>query len=69
MPTTISKDQFDRIIYAYHWDPFQVLGYHEIEIEGKKSATVRAFYPEAKELWLIIDKKSLPMEKLTMMDV
>ncbi|HOV13680.1 MAG TPA: 1,4-alpha-glucan branching protein GlgB, partial [Spirochaetota bacterium] len=63
MATTIQKEHLDRIIYAYHWDPFQVLGYHEIEIDGKKCGTVRAFFPEAKELNLIIDKKSFAMEK------
>lgn len=63
MTTTVSKEQLDRIIYAYHWDPFEVLGYSEIEVDKKKTGCVRAFFPEAKELNLLINKKSIPMEK------
>jgi len=49
MKTTINPEQMNRIVYSYHWDPFQVLGYHEVEVDGKKVGTIRAFLPEAKK--------------------
>jgi 1,4-alpha-glucan branching enzyme len=64
MSTLLSKDDIDRIVYAYHWDPFSVLGYHEIEKDLKKIGVIRAFLPEAQSVNLVYEKKSLKMEKI-----
>ena len=55
-------------MYSYHWDPFQVLGYHEAEIDGKKVGTIRTFTPEARSAEVVIQKggkkEYLPMTKI-----
>jgi 1,4-alpha-glucan branching enzyme len=65
MKTTIAKDQLDRILGAYHWDPFEVLGYHEVTVDGSKKASIRAFLPEADSVNLVFEGKQTPMEKVT----
>lgn len=64
MKTTIEQEQINRIVYSYHWDPFQVLGYHEVELDNKKVGTIRAFLPEAKKAEVKIDNKYYEMEKV-----
>jgi len=56
------KDHIKLIINAEHWDPFIVLGMHELKAGG---ITVRAFLPDADEAWVIdVNKdKSYRMEK------
>ena len=72
------KDQIKLILNANHWDPFQVLGIHIIEKEGKKVTAVRSFLPEAEKAWVIQAKskeqrannkiseeeKAYPMQKI-----
>lgn len=60
------KEEIKLIVNAKHWDPFQVLGCHLIEKEGKKSIAIRAFLPEAEEAWVIDlhTKKMYQMEKI-----
>jgi 1,4-alpha-glucan branching enzyme len=53
MNFTVPEDQLNRILYAYHHDPFQVLGAHSVEIKGKRAVAVRAFLPEAEEAWVV----------------
>ncbi|MBI5050804.1 MAG: 1,4-alpha-glucan branching protein GlgB [Nitrospirae bacterium] len=38
---------------AEHWDPFQILGPHPVKVGSKKTITVRAFLPEAKEAFVM----------------
>jgi 1,4-alpha-glucan branching enzyme len=72
------KQQIKLIVNADHWDPFQVLGIHIIEKEGKKVIAVRSFLPEAEKAWVIQAKskeqrannkiseeeKAYPMQKI-----
>ena len=60
------KDQIKLIVNGDHMDPFQVLGNHIIEWRGKKSVAIRAFLPEAEEVWVvdIKTKKLHTMEKI-----
>src|SRR4030042_351190 len=72
------KEQIKLIVNADHWDPFQVLGNHIIEKEGRKAVAIRAFLPEAEKAWVIEAKgkeqkakrelsekeKTYPMEKI-----
>lgn len=64
MKTTIEQEQMNRIIYSYHWDPFQVLGYHEVEIDNKKVGVIRAFLPDAKIAEVKIGNNYYKMEKV-----
>ncbi len=47
MPFTVSSDQQNRIIHAYHHNPFEVLGPHEVRVDGEDRVAVRAFLPLA----------------------
>ena len=59
----ISSEDIDRIIYAEHYDPFSVLGYHANSTGDK--ALIRAFIPKAKEISVVLDDgKAIEMEKI-----
>jgi 1,4-alpha-glucan branching enzyme len=47
MSTSVTLDQVNRIIGNQHHDPFEVLGPHPIEIDGKPGWIVRAYWPNA----------------------
>ena len=53
-PTTSASD-VDLIVHASHWNPFSVLGLHELPGEGgtSKSWVVQAFLPEARSAWVV----------------
>ena len=53
MKATISIDEIYKIIYTEHHDPFTVLGAHVIEKKGKKVLAIRAFLPDAKEVYVV----------------
>ncbi|MBC6420675.1 MAG: 1,4-alpha-glucan branching enzyme [Hormoscilla sp. SP5CHS1] len=53
MSTTIAPDQIDRIVWNQHHDPFEVLGAHQIENNGKTSWVVRAYQPTAEAVWVV----------------
>jgi 1,4-alpha-glucan branching enzyme len=50
-----SEELIELIVHGNHWDPFTVLGIHELEPgpAGKKSWIVRAFLPEAQSAWVV----------------
>ena len=54
VPTT-SQSDIDLIVHGNHWDPFAVLGIHELPAETAASDTwvIRAFLPEAKTAWVV----------------
>ena len=47
MNRIIDNAAVERIINTDHHDPFQILGIHETEFNGKKCVAVRAFLPDA----------------------
>ncbi|MBN1348594.1 1,4-alpha-glucan branching protein GlgB [candidate division KSB1 bacterium] len=53
MQTTISMEIVNKIVYNEHHDPFQILGPHEIDISGKKRWVIRAFIPDATEIYVV----------------
>lgn len=60
------KEHIKLIVKAEHWDPFVVLGVHEMESAGKKAIVVRAFLPDADEAWVIDvnEENTYKMEKI-----
>jgi len=75
MPATVSKatstsvDDINLLVHADHWNPFLVLGPHELEAGGSKVRVVRAFLPEAREVWLVDLERNergvkIPMERV-----
>jgi 1,4-alpha-glucan branching enzyme len=67
---TISGSDLDLIIHANHWNPFSVLGMHQLAPpHGEGGIVIRAFLPEATEAWVVdlADGEPgarVPMEKL-----
>jgi len=64
METTLSTTDIDRIIYATHHDPFQVLGAHVLEVGGGPAVAIRAFLPTASEVVVLAGKDSYPMSRI-----
>ncbi|MBI3952115.1 MAG: 1,4-alpha-glucan branching protein GlgB [Acidobacteria bacterium] len=56
------------IINADHSDPFAVLGVHELDASGRRGVVVRAFIPQAEQVWVIDachpDLQQYQMEKI-----
>ena len=53
MEPTISAEQVEAIVRNLHHDPFQILGPHEMEVNGRKNWVVRAFVPDSTEVYLL----------------
>ena len=47
MEPTITVEQVESIVRNLHHDPFQILGPHEIEVNGRRKWVVRAFVPDS----------------------
>jgi 1,4-alpha-glucan branching enzyme len=54
MPVTVPFEQIDRIVWNQHHDPFEVLGPHAIEHNGKKAWAVRAYLPNADAVSVVV---------------
>ncbi len=65
MSTKIAPEQINLIVNNQHHDPFQVLGPHPLEQNGKiKSWVVRAYLPQAEAAWTICpeQRQEYPMQ-------
>jgi 1,4-alpha-glucan branching enzyme len=51
--STIAPDDLNLLIHANHWDPFSVLGLHELGQNGAQALAFRAFLPDARSAWLV----------------
>ena len=58
-----TNSPIDRLLRAEHYDPFQVLGVHFSD-KDKNSALIRCFQPHAKFVSLLIDGKTIAMERV-----
>ncbi len=47
------NEKIDLIINSSHSDPFEVLGAHPVTIDNKNAVAIRAFLPDAKEVYVI----------------
>ncbi|MGE5755829.1 MAG: 1,4-alpha-glucan branching protein GlgB, partial [Planctomycetaceae bacterium] len=48
-----SLEDIDLLIHANHWNPFGILGQHEVGAGDPKVRAIRAFLPEAREAWVV----------------
>jgi 1,4-alpha-glucan branching enzyme len=66
--TATSTSDVDLIVHADHWNPFAVLGLHELPGPGGagKSWVVRAFLPEASATWVVDLSRGEPGEPVAM---
>ncbi|MBW4573885.1 MAG: 1,4-alpha-glucan branching enzyme [Aphanothece sp. CMT-3BRIN-NPC111] len=53
MSKIVAAEQIDRIVWNQHQDPFEILGPHPIEQDGKTVWAVRAYLPNADAAWVI----------------
>ena len=44
-PPIAPSQDVDLIVRSAHWDPFGVLGPHEVTLKGAKALAIRAFLP------------------------
>ena len=66
MTITIAPDQVERIVWNQHHDPFEVLGSHPIEQDGKTVWVVRAYLPSASAAWVVCPEERMeyPMQSV-----
>ena len=66
MSMTIAPDQVERIVWNQHQDPFEVLGPHPIERDGKTVWVVRAYQPTADAAWVVLPEQrtEYPMQSI-----
>jgi 1,4-alpha-glucan branching enzyme len=53
MSMTVAPDQIDRIVWNQHHDPFEILGPHQVQNNGKSAWVVRAYLPRANAAWVV----------------
>jgi 1,4-alpha-glucan branching enzyme len=66
MSMTVASEQIERIVWNQHHDPFEVLGPHQIQQDGKTVWVVRAYLPNADKAWVVCpeERKEYPMHSV-----
>ncbi|GAC1469429.1 MAG: 1,4-alpha-glucan branching enzyme [Isosphaeraceae bacterium] len=64
--STVRPEEIERIVQANHWNPFEVLGPHLVEIGKGKGLSIRAFLPDARHAWVIDLSRGEPGAKSPM---
>ena len=64
-----SPDEISQLVHANHWNPFSLLGLHEVGTGDSRAWVVRAFLPEAREAWVVDLSRGepgvrVPMERI-----
>ncbi|MBD2000063.1 1,4-alpha-glucan branching enzyme [Leptolyngbya sp. FACHB-541] len=64
MSMTVAPEQIERIVWNQHQDPFEVLGPHRIQDNGKAVWVVRAYLPGASAAWVVLpeERAEYPMQ-------
>ncbi len=52
MRTTIPLKSVAALVEGVHWNPGEVLGAHEFEVDGRPAMAVRAFLPDSQQVWV-----------------
>ena len=53
MHTQVALGAIAPVVYGYHENPFEILGPHEVEENGRRALAVRAFLPDAQRAWVV----------------
>ncbi len=66
-PSTSVRD-VEMIVHGDHWDPYAILGLHEVSAGSgvPKTWVIRAFLPEARTAWVVDLKRGEPGERIAM---
>lgn len=51
------NDQINRIVYSYHYNPFELLGLHDKKEGDNIYSVIRTYQPNAKEIYIIDPEK------------
>lgn len=62
----IAPEQIDRIVWNQHHDPFEILGPHRLEQDGKTTWAVRVYFPNADAVWVVLpeQRQDYPMQSV-----
>ena len=52
-PPLTAHEDIEQVVHSAHWDPFSILGPHEVTTGDSKGLVIRAFLPEARQAWVI----------------
>jgi 1,4-alpha-glucan branching enzyme len=63
---TLALEQIDRIVGNKHHNPFEILGPHQVEENGKKVWVVRSYLPNAESVSVMIPevRQEYPMQSV-----
>ena len=66
MRTQVDLGAIAPVVHGYHSNPFEVLGPHEIEDNGRRALAVRAYLPESQQVWLVDQQHGMsqPMRRI-----
>ncbi len=66
MKTHVTLDAIGALVEGRHERPREVLGPHEVEVDGKKAVTVRAYLPNSKQAWILHEshEAQAPMRRI-----
>ena len=67
MSPTIAPEQVNQIVHNLHHNPFEVLGCHPYEQNGKvQSWVIRAYLPDASAAWVVCpeERTEYPMQPM-----
>jgi len=59
MNSQLSLDAVGALVHGHHENPFEILGPHPVESHGRKALAVRAFLPQAEQVWLVDGQQNL----------
>ena len=58
--------QLNQILFAYHFDPFAVLGSHPVTVNGEPYVAIRVFRPDVQNVRVVWDGgDTVAMDRLT----
>ena len=66
MRTHATLDSITSLLQGDHENPFELLGPHEVEDQGQRALSVRAFLPDSQQAWLLDTKHQIsrPMRRI-----
>jgi len=64
--TTVPLDGVGALVEANHENPFELLGPHEVNLNGQRAISVRAFLPTAEQAWVVEPAQAVsrPMRRI-----
>ena len=64
--TTVELEKIGSLLEGRHENPFDVLGPHEIVVDGRRALAVRAFLPDSNQAWVVDPAHSVsqPMRRI-----